>query len=69
MKLSKLSMGVALLPKWPVLHRLLCDNLKCETEDAVANPDYQAQHNQEVAVLNGANSQTVFPSEWACGEC
>lgn len=40
---------------------LLCDNLKCETRDAAANPDCQAQRNQEVWYWMGPTAKLCFP--------
>lgn len=51
------------------LQFLLCDNLKCETRDAAANPDCQGSAKPGSVVLNGAHSQTVFSSVWVWGEC
>lgn len=42
------------------LQCLLCDNLKCETRDAAANPDCQAQQNQEVWCWMGQTAKLCF---------
>lgn len=43
------------------LHCLLCDNLKCETRGAVANPDCQPRQNQEVWCWMGPTAKLCFP--------
>lgn len=43
------------------LHCLLCDNLKCETRDAVANPGCQTRQNQEVRCWMEPTVKLCFP--------
>lgn len=54
--------GSGVVIQMTCLQCLLCDNLKCETRDAaVANPDCQAQQNQEVCCWMGLTAKLCFP--------